>query len=94
MGVFPVSPSVIQRAMLHYTLSAPLDAQHESLIAKHESVHKGETGVPIRLGTIPPVFRIPKHKRVIKIEQSILNNLVLWRQRCHTHHSNSQSEIS
>lgn len=80
--------------MLHYTLSAPLAAQHESLIAKHESVHKGETGVPIRLGTIPPVLIISKHKGVIEIKQSVLNNLMLWRQSCRIHHSNSQSEIS
>lgn len=94
MEIFPVSPSVIQRAMLHYTLSVPLAAQHESLIAKCESAHKGETGVPIRLGTIPPVLIIPKHRRIIEIKQSVLNNLMLWRQRCHIHHSNSQSEIS
>lgn len=94
MGIFPVSPSVIQRAMLHYTLSAPLAAQHEDLTAKHESAHKGETGVPIRLGTIPPVLIISKHKRVIEFKQSVLNNLTLWRQRCHIHHSDFQSKMS
>lgn len=89
MGIFPVSPSVIQRAMLHYTLSAPLAAQHESLIAKRKSVHKGETEVPIRLAASPPVLIISKHRRVIEIKQSVLNTLTLWRQRCHIHHSNS-----
>ena len=80
--------------MLHYTPSAPLAAQHECLIAKHESVHKEETEVPVRLVTFPPVLIISKDKRVIGIKQSVLNNLKLWRQRLHIHHSNSQSEIS
>lgn len=38
-------------------------AQHESLIAKQELVHKGQTGEPIRLGKIPPVFSISKYKK-------------------------------
>lgn len=60
--------------MLHYTLGASLAAQRENLIAKQELVHKGQTGAPIRLGTIPPVFNISKHKRGFR-DQAIHSQL-------------------
>lgn len=78
MGIFPESPSVIQRPMLHYSLTVPMSAaQHESLITKHKWVHKWETEVPIKLGTIHPVFITSSHNSVEETKQSALNNLML-----------------